>query len=60
MDCLRFVVAYGGVVLFSVSVGSVISSTGFGGGVVAIVQPIHPPMANISTKAMATGVAMSQ
>ena len=47
-------------VLSSVSVGSVISSIGFGAGVVAMVQPIHPPIANISTKAMATGVAMSQ
>jgi hypothetical protein len=47
-------------VLFSVSVGAVISSMGFGGGVVAIVQPIQAPMANIATKAMATGVAMSQ
>ncbi len=33
---------------------------GFGAGVVSIVQPIHAPIANIATKAIATGVAMSQ
>ena len=33
---------------------------GFGGGVVAIVQPIHAPMASMATKAMSTGVAISQ
>ncbi len=51
-------------VLFSVSFvvsGSVVmSSIGFGGGVVAIVHPIHAPIANIATKAMVTGVAISQ
>jgi len=38
----------------------VISSIGFGGGVVAIVKPIHAPMARMATNATATGVAMSQ
>jgi len=33
---------------------------GFGGGVVAIVQPIHAPMAIMPINAMVTGVAMSQ
>ena len=33
---------------------------GFGGGVVAIVQPIHAPMAIMPMNAMVTGVAMSQ
>src|SRR3989337_4299222 len=37
-----------------------ISSMGFGGGVVAIVQPIHAPMPNTATKAIRTGVATSQ
>ena len=37
-----------------------ISSIGFGGGVVAIVQPIHAPMAMMATKATATGAAMIQ
>ena len=37
-----------------------ISSIGFGGGVVAIVQPIHAPMAKTATKATETGVAISQ
>ena len=45
----------------SVCVDSVvISSMGFGGGVVAMVHPIHAPMARMATKATATGVAMSQ
>jgi hypothetical protein len=43
-----------------VSVWVVISSIGFGGGVVAIVQPIHAPMAIMAMNAMVTGVAMSQ
>ncbi len=47
-------------VLLSGSGSEVISSIGFGGGVVSIVQPIHAPMAKIATKATATGVAMSQ
>jgi hypothetical protein len=33
---------------------------GFGGDVVAMVQPIHAPMAIIPMNAMVTGVAMSQ
>ena len=47
---------------FSASVVAefVISSMGFGGGVVAIVQPIHAPMKRIATKAMKTGTAISQ
>ena len=43
---------------FSVSV--VISSIGFGGGVVAIVQPIHAPMSIMATKATKTGTAITQ
>ena len=53
-------VVYVGAVSLSVSVGAVISSMGFGGGVVAIVQPIQPPIAKIIPKAIATGVAISQ
>ena len=42
-------------------VGSVvISSMGFGGGVVAMVYPIHPPIPSIAINAMATGVAITQ
>jgi len=37
-----------------------ISSTGFGGGVVAKVHPIQAPMPRIATNAMSTGIAMSQ
>ena len=33
---------------------------GFGGGVVAMVHPIHAPIPNIVMKAMNTGVPMSQ
>ncbi len=47
-------------VSLAVSGSVVISSIGFGGGVVAIVQPIHAPIANIAMKTMVTGVAMSQ
>jgi hypothetical protein len=36
------------------------SSIGFGVGVVAIVQPIHAPMAIMAMNAIETGVAMSQ
>ena len=46
--------------MVSVSVSAVISSMGLGGGVVAMVYPIHAPMANMAMKAMVTGVAMSQ
>lgn len=56
-DCFSDYVAAG---LFSVSASAVISSIGFGGGVVSIVQPIHAPIAKIATKAIVTGVAMSQ
>jgi len=42
------------------SISLVISSIGFGAGVVAIVQPIHAPTANMAMNVMATGVAMSQ
>ena len=44
----------------SVVMAFVISSIGFGGGVVAIVQPIHAPINRIATKAMKTGTATSQ
>ena len=37
-----------------------ISSIGFGGGVVAIVQPIHAPMNIIATNATKTGSATIQ
>ena len=37
-----------------------ISSIGFGGGVVAMVHPIHAPIAKTAMRAMSTGVAMSQ
>ena len=39
---------------FFSSISVVISSIGFGGGVVAIVQPIHAPMARIAMNAMET------
>ena len=45
---------------FFSSISVVISSIGFGGGVVAIVQPIHAPMNKIATNATNTGTAMSQ
>ena len=45
---------------FLSSISVVISSIGFGGGVVAIVQPIHAPMKSIATNATNTGTAMSQ
>ena len=38
----------------------VISSMGFGGGVVAMVHPIHAPIARMATTAMKTGMAISQ
>jgi hypothetical protein len=53
-DQLLFVF-FGSSVLFSVA----ISSMGFEGGVVAIVQPIHVPMARMPMKPMSTGVAIS-
>ena len=37
-----------------------ISSIGFGGGVVAMVYPIHPPIPSIAINTMATGVAITQ
>jgi len=43
-------------VVFSVSK----SWMGWGGGVVPIVQPIHAPIPRTATKAMSTGVAISQ
>lgn len=47
--------------LFVSSFGSVcISSIGFGGGVVAIVHPIHAPMARTPTNATSTGIATNQ
>ena len=42
------------------SLEAAISSIGFGDGVVAIVHPIHAPIAIIATKAIRTGVAMIQ
>jgi hypothetical protein len=44
----------------SVVVGVVISSMDLGAGVVAMVHPIHAPIAIMAMKAIATGVAMSQ
>jgi hypothetical protein len=38
----------------------VISSIGFGGEVVAIVQPIQDPIRRMAIKAMQTGIAMTQ
>jgi hypothetical protein len=38
----------------------VISCIGFGGGVVAMVHPIHAPIANIATNAKNTGIAIGQ
>ena len=43
-----------------VGVSVVISSIGFGGGVVAIVQPIQAPMKSMATKATKTGIAIIQ
>jgi len=37
-----------------------ISSIGFGAGVVAMVNPIHVPIARTATNAMITGAAISQ
>ena len=46
---------------FSSSVSSCwISSIGLGGGVVAMVHPIHAPIARMAVKAMNTGMATSQ
>lgn len=42
---------------FFSSISVVISSIGFGGGVVAIVQPIHAPMSRIAMNAMNTGTS---
>jgi hypothetical protein len=47
-------VSFGSSTFFS-SISVVISSMGFGGGVVAIVQPIHAPINNTATNAMKTG-----
>lgn len=44
----------------AVSFSAGIFSIGFGGGVVAIVQPIHAPIANIAVKVMVTGMAIIQ
>ena len=41
-------------VLFSVSASVVMSSIGFGGGVVAIVRPIHAPIVRIAINAIET------
>ena len=45
---------------FSVSFWGVSSSMGLGAGVVAMVYPIHAPIASMAMKAIATGVAISQ
>ncbi len=50
--------AYSGVYSFSSSVDS--SSIGIGGGVVAIVHPIHAPIPRTAMNAMKTGIAISQ
>jgi hypothetical protein len=57
MCCQVLFVSLDSCVSFSVAV---ISSMGFGGGVVDMVQPIHAPMARIAMKAMSTGMAISQ
>jgi len=47
--------------LFASTVSSVcISSIGFGGGVVAMVHPIHAPIPRMAMNAMNTGIATSQ
>ena len=46
--------------VFSSSISLVISSIGFGGGVVAIVHPIQAPMNRTAMKAINTGIAISQ
>ena len=50
------VYAFGGFVSASV----VISSMGLGAGVVAMVQPIHAPMASMAMNAMKTGTRTAQ
>ena len=50
---------FSSVAFCSVSISLVISSIGFGGGVVAIVQPIHPPIPIMAMKATNTGMAIS-
>lgn len=50
---------FSSVVVFSVSISLVMSSIGFGGGVVAIVQPIQAPIASIAMNATNTGIATS-
>ena len=45
-----------GVSSFFSSISVVISSIGFGGGVVAIVQPIHAPISSMAINAMKTGI----
>jgi hypothetical protein len=45
---------------FFSSISAVISSIGFGGGVVAIVHPIHAPIAIMATNVMRTGTATIQ
>jgi hypothetical protein len=57
----RLYLGYGADAGLSSFAGSVvISSMGFGGGVVAIVQPIQAPMNRIATKATKTGTAITQ
>jgi len=50
---------FSSVAFCSVSISLVISSIGFGGGVVAIVQPIHAPIPIMAMKATNTGTAIS-
>jgi hypothetical protein len=59
---LGFYVIHGVVVSVFVCVcmSFVMSSIGFGGGVVAIVQPIHAPIAKMAMTPIRTGVAISQ
>ena len=54
------VVGFSSVAFCSVSISLVISSIGFGGGVVAIVQPIHAPMPIMAMNAIRTGIAITQ
>jgi len=50
---------FSSVAFCSVSISLVISSIGFGGGVVAIVQPIHAPIPIMAMKATNTGTAIN-
>ncbi len=56
MHCLSI-----GIAVYSLwPVSVVISSIGLGGGVVAMVQPIHAPINRIPMNPTKTGIAMTQ